>query len=44
VLTYAQLVIEVDGYAFHSTRTAFERDRRRDTELLGAGYRVLRVT
>ncbi|MDP9293551.1 MAG: DUF559 domain-containing protein [Actinomycetota bacterium] len=39
-----RLVAEVDGYAFHSTRAAFERDRRRDAELQTAGYRVLRVT
>jgi very-short-patch-repair endonuclease len=39
-----RLVVEVDGYAFHSTRAAFERDRRRDAELQTAGYRVLRVT
>jgi very-short-patch-repair endonuclease len=40
----AKLVVEVDGYAFHSTRAAFQRDRRRDGELQAAGYRVLRVT
>ena len=39
-----RLVVEVDGYAYHSTREAFERDRRKDADLLGAGYRVLRVT
>ena len=38
------LVVEVDGYAFHSTRAAFERDRRRDAELQAAGYRVIRFT
>jgi very-short-patch-repair endonuclease len=38
------LIVEVDGYAFHSTRAAFERDRRRDAELLALGYRVIRVT
>jgi very-short-patch-repair endonuclease len=40
----ASLVVEVDGYAFHSTRSAFERDRRRDADLQTAGCRVLRVT
>jgi very-short-patch-repair endonuclease len=39
-----RLVVEVDGYAYHSTRTAFERDRLRDSELQAAGYRVVRVT
>jgi very-short-patch-repair endonuclease len=38
------LVVEVDGYRFHSSRAAFERDRRRDAELGAAGYRVIRVT
>jgi very-short-patch-repair endonuclease len=39
-----QLVIEVDGFRFHSSRGAFERDRRRDAELAALGFRVLRVT
>jgi very-short-patch-repair endonuclease len=39
-----QLVVEVDGYQFHGSRPAFERDRRRDQVLLAAGLRVLRVT
>ena len=39
-----KLVVEVDGYRFHSGYAAFERDRRRDQQLLAAGYRVLRVT
>lgn len=39
-----RLVVELDGYAFHRTRAAFERDRARDAELQLAGYRVLRVT
>ena len=39
-----RLVVEVDGFAFHSTRAAFERDRRRVADLLAAGYRVIRVT
>jgi very-short-patch-repair endonuclease len=38
------LVLEVDGYRFHSSRAAFERDRRRDSELQAAGLRVMRVT
>jgi REase_MTES_1575 len=40
----SKLVVELDGYAFHRTRHAFERDRERDMALQLAGYRVLRVT
>ncbi len=40
----AQLVVEVDGYAFHRDRAAFERDRRRDAALMAAGLRVMRFT
>jgi hypothetical protein len=39
-----RLVVEIDGYAFHRSRSAFERDRVRDAALQLAGYRVLRVT
>jgi very-short-patch-repair endonuclease len=38
------VVVEVDGFDFHSSRAAFERDRLRDTELGALGYRVMRVT
>ncbi len=40
----ARLVVEVDGYAFHGHRAAFERDHRRDMALRDAGYEVVRVT
>lgn len=39
-----RLIVEVDGFAYHSTRQAFERDRARDAALQAAGYRVIRVT
>jgi very-short-patch-repair endonuclease len=39
-----RLVVEVDGFAFHSSRSAFERDRARDAELQAAGLRVMRIT
>jgi len=39
-----RLVVEVDGFAYHATRTAFERDRARDATLQAAGYRVIRLT
>jgi very-short-patch-repair endonuclease len=38
------LVVEIDGFAFHSSRSAFERDRARDADLIAAGFRVIRVT
>ena len=38
------LVVEIDGFAYHATRAAFERDRLRDAELQAAGMRVMRVT
>jgi very-short-patch-repair endonuclease len=37
-------VVEVDGYAFHSVRGAFERDRRKDVDLELAGFPVTRFT
>jgi very-short-patch-repair endonuclease len=39
-----RVVVELDGYEFHRTRAAFERDRRRDADLLLAGYRTVRFT
>lgn len=39
-----RLVVEVDGYAFHSSPDAFKNDRRRDTVLVAAGFRVTRLT
>jgi very-short-patch-repair endonuclease len=39
-----RLVVEVDGYRFHSSRRAFERDRRRDADLQAGGFSVLRLT
>lgn len=39
-----RLVVEVDGYAYHSSEDAFNRDRRRDAVFAAAGIRVIRVT
>ena len=39
-----RLVVEVDGYRYHGPQPQFERDRRKDADLLLAGYRVLRLT
>lgn len=38
------LVIELDGYGYHSDLWTFEHDRRRDRELVRQGYTVLRFT
>jgi len=39
-----KLVVELDGWEFHSGRTAFESDRDRDADLLAAGIATVRVT
>lgn len=39
-----RLIVEVDGYPFHSTRGAIERDHRRDVVHREAGYEVIRFT
>jgi hypothetical protein len=39
-----RLIVELDGYATHGTRMAFEDDRERDRALQVAGWRVIRVT
>jgi very-short-patch-repair endonuclease len=40
----ARLVVEVDGYGWHSAPRAFRQDRHRDYELSLTGYLVLRLT
>lgn len=40
----AKVVGEVDGWASHGTREAFERDRSRDGELTAAGWATIRIT
>jgi len=39
-----QLVVELDGFAFHRTRGDRERDAARDADLELAGHRVVRLT
>ncbi|MGZ4305667.1 MAG: hypothetical protein ACXVEW_07595 [Solirubrobacteraceae bacterium] len=34
----------MDGYAYHSTRSAFERDRAKGAALAAAGFLVIRIT
>lgn len=40
----AKVAIEVDGFAFHSDATAFQRDRTKQNAIALAGYQVLRFT
>lgn len=40
----ARVVAELDGWAFHGTRQAFERDRERTSELTAEGWTVVRFT
>jgi very-short-patch-repair endonuclease len=39
-----RLVVELDGYAYHHTRRAFQRDRSKTNDLTLAGFTVLRFT
>jgi very-short-patch-repair endonuclease len=38
------VAVELDGWAWHHARDAFERDRERDAALTTAGWRVVRFT
>ncbi|MFL5817642.1 MAG: DUF559 domain-containing protein [Conexibacter sp.] len=40
----ARLVVELDGWATHHTRQAFQRDRTRSNDLQADGWTVLRFT
>lgn len=39
-----KLIVETDGYKYHSGRAAFEDDRARDLKLRALGYEVLRLS
>lgn len=39
-----KVVVEIDGYYYHSNTIAFAADRDRDYRLHASGYRVLRLT
>jgi very-short-patch-repair endonuclease len=39
-----RLIVEVDGWESHGTRSAFEEDRARDARLKLLGFDVLRFT
>lgn len=40
----SKIAIEVDGFAFHRSRTKFDDDRRRQNDLISAGWKLARVT
>jgi very-short-patch-repair endonuclease len=39
-----RVLVEIDGYRFHGTRRAFERDRRRDAQASATGFTTIRIT
>lgn len=39
-----RIIVELDSYQAHGTRSRFESDRERDRKLALAGYRVIRMT
>jgi very-short-patch-repair endonuclease len=39
-----RVIVEVDGYEFHSDRDSFERDRKRDVVMLAADVVTVRIT
>ncbi|HET7051917.1 MAG TPA: type IV toxin-antitoxin system AbiEi family antitoxin domain-containing protein [Solirubrobacteraceae bacterium] len=39
-----KVILEIDGYQYHHTRAAFERDHRRDAEHQREDFLVIRVT
>lgn len=39
-----RVVVELDGHAYHSSRAARERDRRKDADLQQAGLLVIRIS
>jgi very-short-patch-repair endonuclease len=41
---HERFALEVDGYRYHSARSAFERDRRKDNDLRKLGVTTMRTT
>jgi very-short-patch-repair endonuclease len=39
-----RVIVEIDGYAFHSSQAALERDHERDVELQQMGFLVIRIS
>lgn len=44
VFEEVRLLVEIDGFAFHTDHTTFQDDRRRQNEFTVAGWTVLRFT
>jgi very-short-patch-repair endonuclease len=44
LLVEGRVVVEIDGFTYHSDAKQFAADRRRDARLAELGYRVLRFT
>jgi very-short-patch-repair endonuclease len=44
VFDRVKLVLEVDGWAYHTTPERFQRDRERQNRLTAGGWTVLRFT
>lgn len=44
LLVEGRVVVELDGFAYHSGKREFQEDRRRDRELVARGFTVLRFT
>ena len=44
LLVEGRVVVEIDGFAYHSDAKQFAADRRRDAALVAMGYQVLRFT
>ena len=39
-----KMIVELDGWAFHADRRAFETDRERDAVTTAAGWVTVRIT
>ncbi|MCA1837989.1 MAG: DUF559 domain-containing protein [Actinobacteria bacterium] len=44
VYSSAKLIVEVDGFAYHSARSRWESDRKKDLVVRHLGYSIVRVT
>ena len=39
-----RVIVELDGWNYHRTRSSFEKDRNRDADTLAAGLPTIRIT